>query len=85
MRCHILNCLAALRIYKIRSEISQIENHEIVKRKVFAATCSMMINHIEYENNQVVVNKILATFLDNAKMSDTRSWLPMHCTMALFA
>jgi hypothetical protein len=44
----------------------------------------MMIDHIEYENNQVVVNKILAAFPDNAKMSDIRFWLPLHCAMALF-
>jgi ankyrin repeat protein len=64
--------------------VKQIENHEIIKTKVFAETCSMMIDHTEYESNQVVVNKILYAFPDNIRISDGRIWLPMACAIALF-
>jgi hypothetical protein len=84
MRCHIINCIAALRIVQIQrmEYVSEdIEKHELVKRKVFDAACSMMINYTETDSEQVVVNRILSAFPDNNKMSD---WLPMHCAIALF-
>jgi uncharacterized cysteine cluster protein YcgN (CxxCxxCC family) len=84
MRSHIINCIAALRIVQIQRmeyESEDIEKHEVVKRKVFDAACSMMINYTETDSRQKVINRILSAFPDNRKMSD---WLPMHCAIALF-
>jgi hypothetical protein len=84
MRSHIINCIAALRIVQIQRieyESEDTKKHELVKRKVFDAACSMMINYTETDSGQEVVNRILSAFPDNKKMSD---WLPMHCAIALF-
>jgi hypothetical protein len=47
MRCNIMNCLASLRV--LQSERKNIQKstddlkHDMLKRKVFAAACSLMI------------------------------------------
>jgi hypothetical protein len=86
MRCHILNCLAALTVIQIQRKIKQKavdidnERRELVKRKVFGAACSMMFDS-EFE---VGYETIISSFPDEGKMSDERSWLPMHFAIALF-
>jgi ankyrin repeat protein len=82
MRCHILNCLAALcmvQIEKDKIESTHADEHELVKRKVFAETISMIISS-ECERDE---DPILSFFPDDDKMCDDRSWLPMHCAIAL--
>ena len=88
MRCHILNCLAALTVVQIRRKRQQKtsdnnEKHELVTKKVFGAACSVMID-TEFDNNEVVVTTVLSAFPDDSKMSDERTWLPLHFAIALF-
>lgn len=86
MRCHILNCLAALSVIQIEAKkliASDDERRESVKRKVFCAACSMMIE-TELDNDEVVMTTLLSAFPDSSKMSDEKKWLPMHFTVVLF-
>ena len=73
--CHILNCLAALSVIQTLARESQIvlddEKHESVKRKVFNAACSMMIE-TELDNDEVVITTLLSAFPDSSKMSDKK-------------
>jgi hypothetical protein len=84
MRCLILNCIAGLRIVEVeksKKNGSETEERELVKRKVFAAAVSMMMSD-ESVNNQDQ-NAIVSAFPDNSKMTDERTWCPMHCAIAL--
>jgi hypothetical protein len=84
MRCLILNCLAALLIVQIersKHNGSETNQHELVKRKIFAGAISMMMS-TECVNNQDQ-NSIISAFPDDSKMTDERSWLPMHYAVAL--
>jgi hypothetical protein len=78
----VLNCLAALRFVEI--ENSKLENidineYELVKRKVFSEAISMMIN-AKCDSDQY---PILSAFLGNEKMSKKGIWLPMHWAITL--
>jgi hypothetical protein len=81
MICHILNCLAALRIVQIRKskEICKVNKHELAKRKVFIGAVSMMLN-AECNSDK---DTILSAFPDDDMMSDGRSWLPLHWAVTL--
>jgi hypothetical protein len=57
--------------------------HDMLKRKVFAKACLLMIE-TESDSDEVVVNTVLSSFPDKSKISDERTWLPMHFAMALF-
>jgi hypothetical protein len=84
MRCLILNCIAGLNIVeneKSKKNASATNKHELVKRKLFAAAVSMMMNG-ECVDNQGQ-NAIVSAFPDESKMTDERSWCPMHCAVAL--
>jgi ankyrin repeat protein len=84
MRCLILNCIAGLNIVeneKSKQNGSEINQNELMKRKVFAAAVSMMMSG-EYDNNQDQ-NAIVSAFPDDSKMSDERSWLSMHYAATL--
>jgi ankyrin repeat protein len=84
MRCLILNCLAALRIVQIersKHNGSETNENELVKRKIFAEAISMMMS-TEYDKNQDQ-NFIISAFPDDSKMTDKRSWLPMHYAVVL--
>jgi hypothetical protein len=84
MRCLILNCMAGLHVVEIEKSKKngpEINDHELVKGKVFAAAISMMLSG-ESVNNQDQ-NAIISAFPDNSKMNDERTWCPMHCAVAL--
>jgi hypothetical protein len=84
MRCLILNCIAGLHVVeteKCKKNGAEINEHESVKRKVFAAAVSMMMSG-ESVNN-LDQNAIVSAFPDDSKMTDERSWCPMHCAVAL--
>jgi hypothetical protein len=89
MRCHILNCLAALSVIQILRKRQQkaldIDNEkdDLLKRKVFWAACSMMMDP-DFENDEVVTSTILSAYPDEGKMSDGRNWLPIHFAIVLF-
>lgn len=76
MRCHILNCLAALNLVQVHKEkktaVADNEKYQVVKRKVFDASIAMIIND-EFESNQAVVDIILSAFPNEKKMHDKRS------------
>jgi hypothetical protein len=57
--------------------------HDMLIRKVFAAACLLIIE-TESDSDEVVVNTVLSSFPEKRKMSDERTWLPMHFAMALF-
>jgi hypothetical protein len=90
MRCHILNCLAALSVVEMQrtKELEMIDNsnekRELAKRKVFRAACKLMIN-TQFDNNDVAMTIILSSFPDDSKIDDKRSWLSMHFAIVLFA
>jgi hypothetical protein len=89
MRCHILNCLAALSVIQILRKKQQkaldIDNEkdELLKRKVFWAACSMMMDP-DFDNDEVVTSTILSAYPDKGKISDGRNWLPIHFAIVLF-
>jgi hypothetical protein len=82
MRCLILNCIAGLCIVeteKSKKNGSEINKHELMKRKVFAAAVSMMMNYESVTSKDQ--DAIISAFPD--EMTDERSWLSMHCAVAL--
>jgi ankyrin repeat protein len=84
MRCLILNCLAALHIVQIersKHNGSETNEHELLKRKIFAEAISMMMRDEGVKNQDQ--NAIVSAFPDDSKMTDERSWLPMHYAVAL--
>jgi hypothetical protein len=84
MRCLILNCIVGLSIVenkRSKQNGSEIDGHELVKRKVFAAAVVMMMSG-ECDNNQDH-NATVSAFPDDSTMTDERSWLSMHCAVAL--
>ena len=87
MRCHILDCLTALHLVQLQREnkigAASNENLELVKRKVFNEAISIVVDD-EFDND-AIFNAILSAFPDVKKMSDERSWLPMHFAIALTA
>lgn len=87
MQCHIINCLMAFRIVQRqrRKQKRAAENEEtdLVKKKVFAATLSMIID-VNFDSKEVVVNSIFSAFPDEDKIFDERLWLPMHWAIGLF-
>jgi ankyrin repeat protein len=86
MRCHIFNCLTALRLIQIQKmKLVPFEGnrkYELVKRKVFVKAISMIIDD-ESNSDHEIVDTILSAFPDESKMNDERSWLPMHFAIAL--
>jgi hypothetical protein len=67
--------LAALRIVQIKSSKrngSETNKHELVKRKVFAEAMSIIMS-----------DECISAFPNDYKMTDKRSWLPMHYAVAL--
>jgi hypothetical protein len=79
IRCHIMDCVAALHLIQMRKQrIAIVETAKIesVKRKVFNAAISMILND-EFENDRAVVNTILSA------LPGKRSWLPVHFAIAL--
>jgi hypothetical protein len=87
LRCYIINCLAALRVIQnLRNEIQKSTDdmkYDVLKKKVFAGACLLMIE-TESNSDEVVVNTLLSSFPDDNKISDERTWLPMHFAMVLF-
>jgi hypothetical protein len=75
MRCHILNCLAALiviqmeRMKQQKAKRNDYKKHEILKRKLFRAACLMMMD-TEFDNDEVVTTTLLSSFPDVSKISD---------------
>lgn len=57
--------------------------YDVLKRKVFTGACLLMIE-IESGSDEVVVNTVLSSFPDESKISDERTWLPMHFALVLF-
>jgi hypothetical protein len=53
-----------------------------VKRKVFKATISIIIND-EFGSDQIGIKTTLSTFPDTRRMLDERSWSPIHFAIAL--
>jgi hypothetical protein len=88
MKCHIVNCLAALNIIEIKkAETKALADGELelVKTKVFAGACSILI-HSEFDNNKSIIkDMILSAFPDKTKMSNAQSWLPLHFAIVLLS
>jgi hypothetical protein len=84
MKCHIINCLAALQIVRIEKkrllEISINKKHELVKKKVFQGACLILMD----DEFSAMKNPILDTFPDKSKMTSGQSWLPMHFAIVLY-
>jgi hypothetical protein len=84
MRCLILNCMAGLHVVEIEKSKKngfEINEHELLERKVFETAISMMMSG-ESVNDQDQ-NAIALVFPDDSKMTDERSWCPMHCAVVL--
>jgi hypothetical protein len=82
MRLHFVNCLTALRIVQIENDKKDGEDadeDEIVIRKVFAGTISMITN-AECSSDE---HSISSFYPDEGKRYDDRGWVPMHCVIAL--
>jgi ankyrin repeat protein len=85
IRCHIMDCVAALHLMQMRKQrvaIAETAKIEFVKRKVFNAAISMILND-EFDNDRAVVNTILSALPDERRMTDKRIWLPVHFAIAL--
>jgi hypothetical protein len=78
MRYLISKCIAELRkveIEKSKNDGAEKNEHESVKRKVFSAAVSMMMDGDQ--------NAIIFAFPDESKKTDERSWLSMYYAVAL--
>jgi hypothetical protein len=86
MRCLIISCLTALHLVQIqkREEAKDLddENYELVKSKVFNTAISMITGD-GFDRDEAVIDTILSCFTDERKMSDERSWQPVHFAIAL--
>jgi ankyrin repeat protein len=88
MRCHIINCLTALRLIQIQNakteDSEKNRKYKSVKRKIFRKAISLIIEDVsESDSDQEIVNTILFPFPDLSMINDERSWLPMHFAIAL--
>jgi ankyrin repeat protein len=88
MRCHILDCLVALRRLQREERLLKIINgngqYECAKKRIFASAVSMILDEEgSIESDQNVLSLLLKPFPDTVKMTDGRSWLPMHFALAL--
>jgi hypothetical protein len=85
LKCHIINCFAALNIVEIKTRHFKApanEKRELVRRKVFEGACSMIIN-AELDTNQTVIKKsALSAFPDKSKISMARAGC--HFTSRLY-
>jgi hypothetical protein len=88
MRRHIINCLTALYLVETQiqgsDETVDDENYELVKGKVFSASISM-ISEDTFDSDEAIVSTLLSSFPfpDDGNVSNERSWLPQHFTLAL--
>lgn len=85
LRCHIINCLAALHLVHAGQnefENSDEEKYESVKMLVFHSAITMILDD-EFDSDDAVVGTIYSEFPDENKMSDERSWLSQHFAIAL--
>jgi hypothetical protein len=88
LKCHIINCLAALNVVEIETRKFKApanEKHELVKRKVFEGACSTIINAKLDANQSIVKKSVLSAFPDKSKMTSGQSWLPLHFAFMLSA
>lgn len=84
MRCHILDCLVALlRVQKRKKKLEIRHQHECTKRRIFALAVSAIIDDKELEGSDHILSSLIVSFPDTAKMTDGRSWLPLHIAVAL--
>jgi hypothetical protein len=87
MRCHILDCLAALRRLQRDSRIcgsrtATEEQHESAKNKVYAAAIPTTMDDNGH-GNHYILTFLLSPFPDKNKITDGRSWLPLSFALAL--
>jgi hypothetical protein len=88
MRCHILDCLAALhrvqREKRTRRISSGDKEYESAKRRVFSSAVTIVM---EFEESVIAdqhdLRSLLPCFPDKEKMTDGRSWLPLHLAIVL--
>jgi hypothetical protein len=82
LRFFILNCVVALHIVENQRKKGEIVKVEVVKKKVFAATMSLILDP-NRDKNEVILKKILSEFPNKSEISDEQSWLPMHFALSL--
>jgi hypothetical protein len=88
MRCHILDCLVALRSVEKKKRILKInredEEYELAKSRVFNSAIPMIMNDKEtVDDNNHILAPLLSPFPDKEMMTDGLSWLPLHFALAL--
>lgn len=100
IRCHILDCLVALRRVQREKMIKEFRylkkqaslkgkkimqiNHQLesTKSRIFASVVSIIIDDKGPIENSHIVKSLLQSFHDREKMTDGRSWLPLHIAAA---
>jgi hypothetical protein len=88
IRGHILDCLVALRRVQKAKRIIKTsmanKQYEIVEQRVFASAVSTIMDDGECSDaRHSILTSLLAPFPDNEKMTDGRSWLPLHIAIGL--
>lgn len=88
MRCHILDCLVAIRRLEREKRVLKIsggnEPYECAKRRIFKSSVSMILDEQRpIESDQRIFSLLLQPFPDEDKNTDGRSWLTMHFATAL--
>jgi hypothetical protein len=81
----MMDCVAAVHLMQMQKQrvaIAETAKIELVKRKVFNAAISMILND-EFYNDRAVVNTILSALPDEREMTDKRSRLPVLFAIAL--
>jgi hypothetical protein len=63
----------------MKKEGLETNNYEVVKRKIFTEAISMIFS-AKYDSDD---DPIVSSFPDDFKMSDERTWLPMHFAISL--
>jgi hypothetical protein len=87
MRCVALDCMVALQKVEMEKKTRMAlgdadEQHENAKNRVFAAAVSMIMDDDKLVDANPALHSLLTTFLKKKKITDGRTWLPMHFALA---
>jgi hypothetical protein len=87
IRCHILDCLVALRRVQKKKKTININSgdgdYESAKNRVFEAAISMIMVDEQSVADDRILTSLLASLPDDEKMTDGRSWMPLHFAIVL--
>lgn len=88
IRSQVINCMIALQFVQVqrrkREKFADDKKLDLVKSKVFKAAIMMILDDdFDRDRDQTIIDIILSTFPNEGRISNVRSWLPIHFATAL--